>query len=137
MTNLITACPWCGNKEQRTDVRGTCAKCSLPWDIMDFLDSDGEKLTGQHIALRAENERLSRPWSEREPPHCQSCNCSVQEKLPPRSEPAAILHYELDEWKNAGGPTLTVVNAIIDLIQHAIDATNVPDSQSEPRSQQL
>lgn len=79
-----------------------------------------------------EIERLSRPCNEREPPHCQSCNCSVQEKLPARSELAAILHLELDEWKNAGGPTLAVVNSIIDLIQHAIDATNIPDSALEP-----
>lgn len=41
----------------------------------------------------------------------------------PRSRLCAELHYSLDEWKNAGAPTKDVVNAVVNLVQHGLDAS--------------
>jgi len=42
----------------------------------------------------------------------------------PRSRVCAELHYALDEWKNAGAPTTDVVNAVVNLVQHGLDASS-------------
>jgi hypothetical protein len=49
--------------------------------------SDPTLADGQVIHEAAEALlRLSRPYHEREPPHCPTCDCNAEPQTPPRSD---------------------------------------------------
>lgn len=59
----------------RETAQNTRARGNAPW-------TENETRVAAHVAFRLEQaadqlERLSRPYSEREPPHCPTCSCGM------------------------------------------------------------
>jgi|SRR5581483_7597075 len=48
----LCVCPWCGNAEQHTDPRGTCAKCGLPWEFKNWLPGVDKLPTNEPFVQR-------------------------------------------------------------------------------------